>query len=482
MRRSTAALFAVAVLLVALGAGIAVGSSENIPVAAALLAAPALVAFGFVVAQGPEWCLLGLVGAVVFGFANDSVQLGSVDLRVPDAFLVALACWVIVLRARGGQRGWIGGRRLLGVWLAAVGFSLYPLLVDGTVDIGAVVGWLRLVATFALVWFVPYALSRRRDVEFLLGGIALITTAEIAFAIMDSLSSGSVAARLTGGNGPNETGLIAAIVVVFALHGPVPRRPSVRLTMLAIGVVGLLMTRSLGSTAAAVVAVGIYGVQAVNARRAANPRAQLIVPTRLLVMVVVGLAVAFALRPSNLPGSSKFGTSTTAHRMVLADAGFELFLERPLFGIGWQRAPEEIGSPEINTILRKRFGAHVNPSFIPEEGRTTEIHNSYVQVLAEAGLVGFLLFLGVLITMGRGIARILRSLRTSLPLYVAARLCVIGIVVILVWWNDNTLYGAQPESVLIATFLGILAAMPLVARAERTERGVRTDQSVAIGR
>lgn len=471
MRRLTA-LLAIAVLVVAIAAGVAVASSEKVPVGLALVAAPALLAFGFLVARGPQWCILGLVGSVVFGFGNDSVQVGSVDLRVPDMFLVALVVWVIVLRSRGGQRGWIAGRRLLAVWLLAVGFSLYPLLVDGTADAGALVGWLRLVATFALVWFVPYALSRRRDVEFLLGGIALLISAEIAYAILLALSHGSVGSRLTGGNGPNETGLLAALVVVLALHGPVPRRPPVRLVMLAVGVIGLLMSRSLGSTAAAVVAVGIYGVQAVNARRVSNPRAQLIVPTRLLVMVVLGLGIAFALRPSNLPISSKFGTSTTAHRAVLADAGFELFLERPVFGIGWQRAPHEIGSPEINTILRERFGGHVNPSFIPEEGRTTEIHNSYVQVLAETGLVGFLLLIGVLVAMGRGMAAILRSMRWNLQLYLAARMCVIGIIVIMVWWNDNTLYGAQSESVLIATFVGILAAMPLVSNAERAEHSV----------
>ena len=77
-----------------------------------------------------------------------------------------------------------------------------------------------------------------------------------------------------------------------------------------------------------------------------------------------------------------------------------------------------------------------------------------------------------MITMGRGIRRILRSLRWNQALYVSARCAVVGIVVVLVWWNDNTLYGAQPESVLAATFLGILAAVPMVARAERSDEAV----------
>ncbi len=103
-------------------------------------------------------------------------------------------------------------------------------------------------------------------------------------------------------------------------------------------------------------------------------------------MLVVGLGVAMALRPGNLPMSSEFGESTTVHRVVFADAGLEVFQQHPLFGIGWQRAPVEIGSPPVIAALQKRFGGSVNPDFIPEGGRNSEVHNAYVQVLAEAGL------------------------------------------------------------------------------------------------
>ena len=330
------------------------------------------------------------------------------------------------------------------------------------------------MATFALVWFVPYALYRRRDIEFLLGGIALITTTEIFLAVVSAVREGHVGVRLTGANGPNVTGLLAAIVVVLALHGPITVRPPLRLFMFATGVVGLLMSRSLGSTAAAVVALGIYGVRIVSARRADAPNRDLVVPTRLILMLVVGLGVAMALRPANLPTSSDFGGSTTMGRVVFADAGLEVFKENPLFGVGWQRAPVEIGSPSVIAALQKRFGGSVNPAFIPKAGVNSEVHNSYVQVLAEAGLVGFLLLVAVLITMGRGIAAILRSVRSNQRLYVAARAALVLLVVVLVWWNDNTLYGAQPESVLAATFLGILAAVPAIARAERSDEVVGT--------
>ncbi len=120
------------------------------------------------------------------------------------------------------QRGWIPGRRLLAAWLAVLGFSLYPLLVHGTADVGALVGWMRLVATFALVWFVPYAVYRIARHR--------VPTRSRSHSSRPQRSSehssrraatGHLGARLSGANDPNSTGLLAAIVIVLALHGPV---------------------------------------------------------------------------------------------------------------------------------------------------------------------------------------------------------------------------------------------------------------------
>ena len=121
----------------------------------------------------------------------------------------------------------------------------------------SVVAWLRLVATFSLVWFVPYALRTVSDVEFTLGALAVAATTEVGSAALENLAAGNVVDRLSGANGPNSTGMLAVVVLVLAIHGPVPRRRSLRYAMVVVGAVGLLMTRSLASTAAAVVVLGI---------------------------------------------------------------------------------------------------------------------------------------------------------------------------------------------------------------------------------
>ncbi len=134
-----------------------------------LLAAPLLLLVAYVASLGPKWAVAFLMGAIVFGF-SEKITLGSFDLRVPDLFYVILFGWALVIRARGGQRGYLIGRPLLALWFVALGLSLYPLLLQGDIGVDGLIPWLRLLATFSLVWLVPYALRTRRDVHFALGG------------------------------------------------------------------------------------------------------------------------------------------------------------------------------------------------------------------------------------------------------------------------------------------------------------------------
>jgi O-antigen ligase len=174
--------------------------------------------------------------------------------------------------------------------------------------------------------------------------------------------------------------------------------------------------------------------------------------------------VATLLRPTNLPWASGFGDSTTVNRLILADAGVRLFAEHPLVGIGWQRTPLEIGAPELNAALRKEWGDGVNPDFFPKGAHGASAHNAYVQILAESGAVGFLAFLAALISIGAGIVRVLRAVRPHRLLYLCMRVTLVMLLVIMIWLNDNPLYGAQPETVLMALFLGMFASAPAILR------------------
>ena len=62
--------------------------------------------------------------------------------------------------------------------------------------------------------------------------------------------------------------------------------------------------------------------------------------------------------------------------------------------------------------------------------------------------------------MGIGVFRVLRDARADASVFVSARAVVILLAATMVWLNDNPLFGSQPETVMAALFLGILAAVP----------------------
>jgi O-antigen ligase len=457
------------VIVVLLASGVAVvgasialdqfgGSAPNLW----LLATPVVLLVLYIASLGPKWSVALLIAATIFGYSTSAITVGSsLDIRIPDLFYVILFGWALVIRARGGQRGHLVGRSLLAVWFGVLGLSLYPQLVQGEIAADALIPWLRLVATFSLVWLVPYALRSRRDIEFALGALGAAATITLGLSVLGAALHGNVSTRLSGVLGPDTTGLVAVWVVILALHGPPVARPrSLRLVMLVVGSAALLMTRSLGSTAALVVALGLYGLTNRGSWRTEQPG--LITPFRLLLLVIAGLVLATTLRPLDLPGSPAFRSSSTAQRVLMADAGLRIFAEHPVMGTGWQRSSEVVRSVELNDELRERWGGEIAENLFPRQfrGHTPTVHNSYIQVLAEAGALGFAVFLGAVIAVGIGVFRVLRDAHAVRLVFLSTRAVVVLLVATMVWLNDNPLYGAQPETVMTALFLGILAAVP----------------------
>ena len=463
--------------VVAIGAAVALGlglqAVPRFPAAAWLLAAPVLLFIVFIALQGPRWCVAALLTLVIVGWSSSGIAISSLDLRMYDIPYAALLAWVFVIRSRDGRREVNQiGQLPLALFLLALGASMIPIVVHGT-GTDSVVAWLRFVQTFSLVWLIPYALRNIDDVEFLLGFVGLALTFEVGRAELSALFAGTLGdprLRLAGAYSTDTMGLLAALLIIAALHSPVPRHRSLRVTMLVVGVPALLATRSLGSIAALAVALAIFGLRAPAPDRARD-RTGLLMPARVLLLAVVALVGIGMVKGGNLPQSNDFAGSTTVHRAVLGTAGLELFAENPFVGVGFGHAPiAVVSSNALNDSLRRRFGKDVNPVFFPESGPPVQVHNAYIEVLAEAGLLGFGLLIATAFASGRGIAGLLRKSRGDPRVYAASRAVLVLLVAILVWWNDNGIYGGQPESVLAAAFLGVLAAMPVPVRITPTTR------------
>ncbi|MFA4932988.1 MAG: O-antigen ligase family protein [Candidatus Omnitrophota bacterium] len=92
---------------------------------------------------------------------------------------------------------------------------------------------------------------------------------------------------------------------------------------------------------------------------------------------------------ANARGIGDGDIDSTTRRYNLAQAGWRIFLNHPVFGIG-------IG----NYYYENRFYAPVHP------GRA---HNMYLEIMAELGLIGILLFLGIIFHTFKSLNRIIKA-------------------------------------------------------------------------
>ena len=189
----------------------------------------------------------------------------------------------------------------------------------------------------------------------------------------------AIQGRLQGGGGdPNylAAGLVPAIVLAAGLIGQL-RDPVVRICLLvtiALLTAGLAATQSRGGLVAAVVAA--MAALVLQRRKLAS--------VAVLGLVALSAVGWFASSPGAWERVSDFDGGGTG-RTELWTVGWRIFEDHPVTGVGLNNFRAE-SSSYVREPGRLEF-VHL----IAE--RPGVAHNSYLQLLAEAGLVGLLLFL-----------------------------------------------------------------------------------------
>ncbi len=227
----------------------------------------------------------------------------------------------------------------------------------------------------------------------------------------------------------NNFGGYCAIVMVMALALAVRTQRTAAswfcYIAAGVGLVGLAISGSRGAGIAA-----FAGLMVMFIYSRTNWRTKLAVVVLAVIAVVVAQSLSVAYAP--LERVQTIDTFTVESRTSMYLAALLLFARHPLIGAGL-------------TNYQTLMSSVVNWNFGPENAA----HNTYLHILSENGLLGFLLFFGPVIYLFR---RNLRKARQSLP----ALLSSAGLAVFLVHGLfDFQLMTAPQYLLLFAILVGI---------------------------
>jgi O-antigen ligase len=458
------ALGGMALLAAALGWGVVRFDGFGGDTASAALATVGGLACLAAITAGPLVCLAAIAALTAGGFYPVFAQFGGVEATLADVFFAGLFGWWLLGAIRRTERGLRDTRPRIAfgqgaaiLFLACAGLTVAKLAISDPGTLGdSLASWLRLVQTASLAWLAASVIETKRDVRLVLGAIA---GAGVVAVAIGALTGGNLLTQRSGGTlGPNPLGLVSGVVLLIAAFGGLTSKARYRIGLAAIGLLGLLLAKSVASFVATGFVLALGASLASTSPATASQRATRVVLAVAMAGVLVFSVVQF-LRPDATPTSESFRSSSASQRIILGAAGLEVFERNPVLGAGWRlsSSPEVIGDREIAVEVRRRF-PHAQPNFYPDVSPGS-VHNTYVQILADTGLVGFAVFVALIVTVALRVRELLRRLGREHELWPQAWVMSLCLLLVLIWLNDNPLYGGQPETVLLALLVGTLAAV-----------------------
>jgi len=340
------------------------------------------------------------------GSATVDVRLSDLALLAVLAVTVAFALRTGIARLQAGRWLWVAGLALL-AWLAFQTFR--PASRGDSLFDDHLVTFAKLVEYSVLTVAVPVLVRRTADLAILVGALVLwggvaVGVGLLQFFGVDIFGAWNAGWRQPSFLGHHDFAALSAVAIALAAAAIVARRretpvPSLLPLALAAGVLGLVLAGSV--TAAGGLAVGAAALWLAGRRRY-RPSGRRTLALVAVVAVVAGGVVA--VRGDTLADFVRFlgisgnerpaGVESYSQRTVLAYLGLRIFQDHPVLGVGWQRSTRfDIVEPYLADAHR-RFPDVVELAF-PAEGRPWGIQNLYIQMLADAGIVGFALLVAV---------------------------------------------------------------------------------------
>ena len=410
----------------------------------------------------------------------------SIDVRISDAAIMLVLVAAVIAAARGGLARlrparwlWVLGGLLL-VWLAFQ--TVRPSSRGDAHFDDHLVSYLKLVEYALLAVCVPLLVRRRHDLTLVAGATVLWSAIATVVALLQLLGLDIFAASSAGWRYPSFLGrhdlaALSALAIGLAAATMLAgrsRMPAKRLFVLALasGLLGLVLAGSVA--AAGGFALGAVGLWLAARRPFAPSGRQVLALAATCVVVVLGVttvrsaALEDFLRFVGLHGNeSAQGVESYSQRTVLAYIGLRIFEDNPVIGVGWQRSSRpDVFEPYLDDA-RARFPDVVDLAF-PAEGREWGVQNLYIQMLADAGVIGLALTLGV------GVAGLLLAWRAAAraptPWAVGGGLLVVcALVTLAAEWASLGIVAGIPLQAATCLLLGLAAA------------GVAAGEEAAVG-
>jgi O-antigen ligase len=224
---------------------------------------------------------------------------------------------------------------------------------------------------------------------------------------------------------------------------------------IATGVLGMIVAGALASVLGLATGLVALGVVLVLRRELEFRRVAAVAVAALVV-----LAGAIAIRGSDLEAFAHFlgakhqhatasKVQTYAHRTLLSWLGWQIWKDHPILGVGWEGSAEPVNFAPYLPAAHRHF-PNESPLAFPSAApnRRYGVQDSWIQALADLGVIGLLLWAGTFASAAWLAAT--RAVRDGSPLALYA-LATIGVLVWL-WAAQGYVAGIPLDALTWLTF------------------------------